>query len=787
MADLIKKIKIKKEDGTFTDYIPIGADAVNVITSDGDSVQNKLNKKPYYYVNVAAMKADTRLKVGDMCQTLGYYEVNDAGSGQYQIINDNTVINDNGSIHELTNGLKAKLIANEEVNVKQYGAYGDGEHDDTNAIQAAINKYNNIYFTDGNYYITTPIMLKSNIKINGDNQATILIKSNSTSHLNNSIFMAQGTFENVNIYKYIITGEETSNDLVLVSNEQLYNITIPEQYLIQNNILIINLFYKKAILTTYNLDENIQCEIDINTISEIGEKYNITNNCSQGEHKIPTSFVENICIQNIKCNNLNSTANHQNAYLFLGYALKNIVIQNCCTKYIGLCNISMNFNNFDISTTTEDAIVNYGVNTSLLNDKVQIIHNKVEGLVVQDVFNMNTEASGIYLAYTKNANIENNDINYFSSGIAIWGGNVGPAYKRMKNNIKFVNNLILTNNRIENIKTGGIWCSRGSNISINSNYLNYGGDVGIDYEGCHNCVADGNTSNNFVNGSLASFYGSSEIIFSNNVCLADHDSINTLVYYNNGSEVDFCNILYFGNTFSSLNKIRNFIMRGGEINSLLKINNNIFNNVRILSDQVNNAMLEIINNKFYVNILNLNYNSFIELRPTNLSNIIDFIIKNNIFDCMHANNEQDNINDFDNFYPIRLFGTKWRGTSTVSIEENKFWHFNNDILLDYVNTGTNLGELFVILKDNHFSGNIVNNADQYCILFYDNNKLYNIEDRSIIPTILNFPNTIPVTGSYKTGTKIYYDVPDNDGYIGAICVTAGSPGVWKRFGKIETN
>lgn len=31
MADFIKKVKIRKEDGTYTDYIPIGADAKNVV------------------------------------------------------------------------------------------------------------------------------------------------------------------------------------------------------------------------------------------------------------------------------------------------------------------------------------------------------------------------------------------------------------------------------------------------------------------------------------------------------------------------------------------------------------------------------------------------------------------------------------------------------------------------------------------------------------------------------------------------------------------------------------
>ena len=44
MADLIKKIKIKKEDGTYTDYIPIGAEAKNISTKEGESVQAYIDR-----------------------------------------------------------------------------------------------------------------------------------------------------------------------------------------------------------------------------------------------------------------------------------------------------------------------------------------------------------------------------------------------------------------------------------------------------------------------------------------------------------------------------------------------------------------------------------------------------------------------------------------------------------------------------------------------------------------------------------------------------------------------
>ena len=136
MADLIKKIKIKKQDGTFTDYIPIGADASNV-NVDGESVQYKLNKKPYYYDTVADMKADTKLKAGDMVITLGYYEPNDGGRAEYKILNGD-YISDNGSYHELDNNLFAKLIVKDKVNIKQFGAYGDKIHDDTISIKNSI-------------------------------------------------------------------------------------------------------------------------------------------------------------------------------------------------------------------------------------------------------------------------------------------------------------------------------------------------------------------------------------------------------------------------------------------------------------------------------------------------------------------------------------------------------------------------------------------------------------------------------------------------------------------------
>lgn len=97
-----------------------------------DTLGLVIKQKVYHFENVEDMKNCLTLMLGDTCQTLGYYSANDGGEGLYKIVNDDTLVDDSGSIHELANGLKAKLVIKDDrVNVKQFGAKGDGETDDS--------------------------------------------------------------------------------------------------------------------------------------------------------------------------------------------------------------------------------------------------------------------------------------------------------------------------------------------------------------------------------------------------------------------------------------------------------------------------------------------------------------------------------------------------------------------------------------------------------------------------------------------------------------------------------
>lgn len=150
---------------------------------NGYDVKDK--KAIRYYDTVALMKSDSTLKEGMFVKTKGYYSIGDGGESEYIIVNDDTLVEDGGSIHTLSNGLRARLLENDIVSPEQFGAYGDGIHDDYQAIQNAIN------FIDGGvvelqsktYIVGDSVVLHRGLKLcgnssYGEENATLKLKDN---------------------------------------------------------------------------------------------------------------------------------------------------------------------------------------------------------------------------------------------------------------------------------------------------------------------------------------------------------------------------------------------------------------------------------------------------------------------------------------------------------------------------------------------------------------------------------------------------------------------------------
>lgn len=118
------------------------------------------NPHPQYgreYNTVAAMKADTSIAAGETVRTNGYYAAGDGGGAQYTIAASGSP--DEFGSHTLDNGTVANIVIDGAVNVRQFGAKGDGVADDTAAIQAGLDSEAGRLFFNSGIYRTTDSLL----------------------------------------------------------------------------------------------------------------------------------------------------------------------------------------------------------------------------------------------------------------------------------------------------------------------------------------------------------------------------------------------------------------------------------------------------------------------------------------------------------------------------------------------------------------------------------------------------------------------------------------------------
>lgn len=189
------------------------------------------------YNSVSDMKLAENLVNGSFAETYGFYSNGDGGSAKYKIreIINTDVIDEVTLIALHDPSLVAELIINNNMDVKQFGATGNGISDDTQYIQIALNKmrYKKLTLSNGTYLVDS--LVTNSIYIVG-NDATIKAKSdnnlplltiNEYCEIDNIIFNGNNIINNLihnNVFKIKLTNCYFKNSLLnAIENTPIIN------------------------------------------------------------------------------------------------------------------------------------------------------------------------------------------------------------------------------------------------------------------------------------------------------------------------------------------------------------------------------------------------------------------------------------------------------------------------------------------------------------------------------------------------------------------------------------
>ena len=275
------------------------------------------------------MKADTKLKAGDMAITLGYYEANDGGNGEYKIVNNSTLEDDGGSIHILNNGFRAELIVKNMINLEIFGGVPSDNNTEIFQNMIDFSKNNNnipIYISKKNWKIQNTINLYGNEIFFGD---SLINSEESNFNLiytgDNSLF---DTNNDINLNSIIFNGLTFSgnNKMNNFANFPVQRATLKDCSFINfNKVFILKCLGGNVVENYFNncffLHCNYPVEIEENTNYSYSDS--IIDNCIFSDFIIA---IKGLLLQWKITNNQFYSSRDEGAIYFGGYL--NYIVNN---------------------------------------------------------------------------------------------------------------------------------------------------------------------------------------------------------------------------------------------------------------------------------------------------------------------------------------------------------------------------------------------------------------------------------------------------------------------------
>lgn len=255
-----------------------------------------------------------------LVETLGYYYASDGGANTFQWNSSSTTADNGGNIIQVTGVNTGRWIATSlKVNVKQFGAKGDGITNDTVSFQKAISTGKSVFIPIGTYIITENLVLNSNQELTGEGALSVL-KAGADGLRD---FVGIRGVSNVRISNFKIDGGGQTTD-VYSGYKYCFGVTVYNA----SNITIENLTIDKCGVAKSGTPLQIQ---DDNYFGG----YGIIVGARHGT-------VKNVLVRNCRVSNIAGGGNITGDGIYVeGYNVdpaittENIVVENCYVENVG--------------------------------------------------------------------------------------------------------------------------------------------------------------------------------------------------------------------------------------------------------------------------------------------------------------------------------------------------------------------------------------------------------------------------------------------------------------------
>lgn len=455
--------------------------------------------------NVAEMKLATNLTDDSFTQTIGFYSANDMGGAMYKIREktNEDVIDEMSLIGLYDNTLVAELIKTEEMNVKQFGAKGDGETDETTLLNQVFSwcndkKVGKIIFPQGTYIITDSVTIYSNSIIEGCGKDNTIIKMNVSDDTETNHYILDFTNKSNLIIKNItFSGIKPLDDYTLIETKLYFGLRLNNS----SKILIDNCGFQQLYSSALSIRDGSNITVSNSTFNHNGWN-DIALTKTADDIKIVNNTFEDVVLRGINAEDGN-----------MDELVTNILISG---------------NKIDSkSTSTNLYAISFG-NTSLSGDG-----HRYQNIIISDN-EINRVWIGIAYKFAKNINITNNIITSgrgvsnntnnmtdYNRDINISNNTFIPnhPYTGNKYAVELVKNynLIFNGNTILDSTATAVTITQSNNITVNNNIIKNSGNNGLTLTNNTNVICNNNrihdVSNNGVN------LSSSNATFMNNEIL----------------------------------------------------------------------------------------------------------------------------------------------------------------------------------------------------------------------------------------------------------------------------